>query len=144
MVSQEKRSLISEAKKDGMSVKEMARVYRVPERTIRGLLKHEQDTGSMDANTGKCGRPPAVSGEGLELMRKIIEEQPDITLEEIKGKMNLSICLSAICRIIRNKLGFTYKKNFTRKRAGQREKQSEAGGVHKRTNSVGAGAACIH
>jgi transposase len=118
MVSKEKRSLISRANRDGMSVKEMARVYRVPERTIRRLLKHEQETGSMEAHTGRCGRPPALSREGLELMRKIIEEQPDITLEEIKERMKLSICVSAICRIIKYKLKFTYKKNSVRKRAG--------------------------
>jgi transposase len=126
MVSRERRSLTSEAHRDGMSVKEMAKAYRVPERTIRRLPKPERAAGSMDANTRKGGRPPALSGEGPELMRKIIGEQPNITLEEIKGKMKLSISLSAICRIIRNKPGFTYKKNFTRKRAGQREKQGGA------------------
>jgi transposase len=118
MVSQEKRSLISGAKKDGMSVKEMVKVYRVPERTIRGLPRHEQDTGSMAANTGKCGRPPALSGEGPELMRKIIGEQPDITLEEIKGNMKLPVSISAICRIIRKKLGFTYKKKLCTQAGG--------------------------
>jgi transposase len=110
MVSKERRYLISEAHKDGMSAKEMARVYRVPERTVRRLLEHEKKTGSMEANTKNCGRPPALSGEELELMRKIIEEQPDITLEEIKTLMQLTISLSAICRIIKNKLKFTYKK----------------------------------
>jgi transposase len=95
-------------------VKEMAKVYRVPERTIRWLPGHERETGSMKANTCNCGRPPALSEEGPGLMRKVIEEHPDITLEEIKGKMKLSISVSAICRIVRYKLKFTYKKLYTR------------------------------
>lgn len=123
MISQEKRKLISDAHKEGMSVKEMSRVYRVPERSIRGLLIHERKTGSMEVDTSTWGRPSALDEGELEKMKALIEERPDITLEEIKEAMGLSICISAICRIVRNKLGFTYKKNFARKRAGQRKKQ---------------------
>lgn len=64
----------------------------------------------MDANTDKCGRPAALNGNELEQMRQLILDNPDITLEEIKEEMQLDICVSAIHRIIKGKLGFTYKK----------------------------------
>ena len=78
----------------------MTEVYEVPERTIRGLLKHEEETGSMEEKK-KSGRPPALEAGGLEQMKNIINEQNDITLEEIKEKMGLSISLAAICKIVK-------------------------------------------
>jgi transposase len=35
----------------GISVKQMAEVYQVPERTIEGLLAHERETGTMGVDT---------------------------------------------------------------------------------------------
>jgi transposase len=46
-------------------------------------------------------------------MRKIILERADITLEEIKEEVQVDTCLSAIHRITHNKLGFTYKRQYT-------------------------------
>ena len=77
----------------------------------------------MEVDTSGRGRPPALDEAGLEKMKALIEERPDITLEEIKGALGLPVCISAVCRMIRKKLGFTYKKNITRKRTGQRKEQ---------------------
>jgi transposase len=110
MTSAEVRGLISKAHRDGMPVQEMVTAYRVSKSTIYKLLAQEKTEGEMRSRTDKCGRPPAVSENELEQMKNLIVERPDITLEEIKETMHLEICLSAIHRIIRNKLGFTYKK----------------------------------
>jgi transposase len=110
MTSQEKRQLISEANKIGMSVSEMVRAYQVSKSTIYKLLAQEKLEGNMAGHTDCCGRPSALDEAELEQMRELILGQPDITLEEIKVSMGLDICLSAIHRIIHNKLGFTYKK----------------------------------
>lgn len=110
MTSQEVRKLIQKGKKQGLSSKEMAVAYQISERTVYRWLAREKATGAMDANTDKCGRRAALDSDGLEQMRQLILDNPDITLEEIKEEMQLDICLSAIHRIIKGKLGFTYKK----------------------------------
>jgi transposase len=110
MTSTEKRDLISKGHQNGMSVREMARVYFLPERTIRGLLQHERKTGSMQPITSRWGRPPALDTAGYERVKALIEKQPDITLQEIKDTLGLSLSLSALCRIIKYKMGFNYKK----------------------------------
>ena len=110
MTSQEKRQLISDANKIGMPVSEMVRAYQVSKSTIYKLLAQEKAEGHMASHTACCGRPPALDESGLEQMRQAILENPDITLREIKESMSLDIGLSAIHRIIQNKLGFTYKK----------------------------------
>lgn len=121
MVSKEKRELISHAYKKGLSVNVIAEMYELPVRTVNRLLKHEQQTGSMKPNTHNCGRPPAIDAEGMERMRRLIEEQPDITLREIKETMNLSISIPAISRKVKHKLGFSYKKTASRRGTGDRE-----------------------
>ena len=110
MTSVEVRGLISKAHNEGMPVSDMVKAYRVSKSTIYKLLAQEKNEGAMKTHTDHCGRPPAVNSEGLEQMEKLIMMRPDITLEEIKGELQLSICVSAIHRIIRKKLGFSYKK----------------------------------
>jgi len=127
------RNLISKANKNGMAVKDMAKAYDIPERTIRDLLRHERVTGSMQPDTHKCGRHPELTEQGLQRLEKLIEDEPDITLSEMKKRLGLSIGESEICTIVKHKLGFSYKKkrsspasgtlNRTR-RSGKRFKES--------------------
>ena len=110
MTSIEVRKLISNAHNEGMSVNDMVKAYRVSKSTLYKLLAQEKNEGAMNPHTDHCGRPPAINPEGLEQMKDLILMRPDITLEELKEELQLSICVSAIHRIIRNKLGFSYKK----------------------------------
>lgn len=110
MTSKEKREMIRDGKKSGMSTAEMSRAYQVSTRTIQRLFAMEKSSGNMMPHTSRCGRKSALSADELRQMKELIEQRPDMTLFEIKEKMNLTICLSAIHRIIRGKLGFTYKK----------------------------------
>jgi transposase len=61
-------------------------------------------------------------------MQQLIEEQPDITLEEIKKEMELGISVSARGRKVHNKLGYNYKK----------KRFTPASGTLKRTRRNGA------
>jgi transposase len=110
MVDVSVRKLIIQAHADGMGATEIARVYRVTRKTVYNLVEHEKRSGQLAADMSSVGRKPALDETGLGKMRQLILENPDMTLEEIKESMGLDICLSAIHRIIRNKLGFTYKK----------------------------------
>ena len=110
MISMEKRELIMLARNDGMSVEEIVRVYRVGRSTVYELFQLVRDTGSITPRPHTRGRKPSLNNEGLAALKALIEARRDITLEEIKEEMELSISLSALSRIIRKKLGFTYKK----------------------------------
>ena len=127
MVKIEIRKLISDAYKNGKRISELVEIFQIPERTICGLLKHERETGSMEPSNQNCGRPPALTNAELEEMKKIVEGQNDITLEELKEKMHLSICISAISRILRFKLGFNYKKKRW-SRQSETVRKTSAGG----------------
>lgn len=110
MIHMEVRKKIVAARKSGLKIKEISRAYNVSETAVLRLLKRERETGDITPRTHLRGRKPTVDASGKEAMRALILSKPDITLEEIKEEMNLEIGITAISAIVRNKLGFRFKK----------------------------------
>jgi transposase len=65
----------------------------------------------MEPRTQNCGRPSALDEYELEQLRILVELHPDMTLEELKAFMNLSVDISTISKILK-KMGFRYKKKL--------------------------------
>ena len=57
-----------------------------------------------------CGRKAILGESDLAAIDQLIEEQGDITLEEVKETLELGVCISTISWTIHNKLGYRYKK----------------------------------
>ena len=110
MIHMEVRKKILKARSSGLKIAEISRAYLVSESAISRLLRLERDTGSIAPRTNLRGRKPSLSSAQLEEMRELIIAQPDITLEEIRETMGLEIKKSRISVIVREKLGFRYKK----------------------------------
>ena len=111
MIHIEVRKKIVAARKRGIKIAEISRAYQVSESAVNRLLRLERDTGSILPRTNLRGRKPSLSGIQLDEMRKLIIAHPDITLEEIRESMGLTIKKSRISVIVREKLGFRYKKD---------------------------------
>jgi transposase len=110
MIKIEIREAIVAARKRGLTVSAICMAYGVKANAVFKLLRIERETGDITPRTHTRGRKSALSVEQLDQMRALIIERNDITLSEIKERMGLGISLSALHRIIRGKLGFTYKK----------------------------------
>lgn len=110
MIHNEVRKKIVEAKRNGVTVKEICRVNNVGKSAVYDLLKQAQETGIIDPQTHLRGRKPTLDENGLAEIKAKIEEQCDITAAEIKDALGLSLCESSICKIIKHKLGYRYKK----------------------------------
>lgn len=106
------REVIVEDRKDGMTVRAISKAVRVSESAIYRLFQKKRETGSIDPTYKNCGRNSEVTAEKLNDMETLILENPDITLAEIKETMQLSIQKSQISNIVRQKLGFRYKKRW--------------------------------
>ena len=120
MISIEIRKLIIAAREAGKSVVEIMNTYNIKQTAVYSLYKLVNETGSVEPRPNKRGRKPALNEEQLRNLEQLIIDNSDITLEEIKEQMDLKISLSAISRIIRNKLNYHYKKNATPKRTATR------------------------
>ena len=110
MLHIETKKQLLEAHKRGIPVKEIVKSYATPKSTVYRLLKQEQERGTVIPRTHMRGRKPSYSTEELAAIKELIDKQCDITAEEIKEKLKLDLCLSSIRTIIREKLGYRYKK----------------------------------
>jgi transposase len=110
MISIEVRKLIVAARKDGMQIKEIERAYHVKKSSIYNFLDLVQETGDVIPRTCNCGRKPTLDEDGLKRLENLLQGQPDITLEEIKEKLDLPIGITAISTIITQKLHYRFKK----------------------------------
>lgn len=102
MVAMKIREIILADLQDGMKVSEISRVMRIDESTIYRLKAKYEQTGSLEANYEPSGRKCELDEAGLETLKQLVIEHPDITLEEIRERMQLSIKKSEISNILRN------------------------------------------
>lgn len=112
MIPMEIRKIIIADHDDGMKVKSISLAVRVSASAIYRLLKKRQKTGTIEPSYENSGRQSEVTVGKLAQMEALIIENSDITLAEIKEAMHLSIQKSEISNILRNKLGFRYKKRW--------------------------------
>lgn len=110
MMHKEVRKKVVEARKNGITVKEICRVNSLGKSAVYDLLKQERETGNMEPQTHMRGRKSTIGAECLSAIDEQIKMQCDITAREIKENLGLELCESQICRIIRHKLGYRYKK----------------------------------
>lgn len=112
MIPMEIRKIIVADYDDGMSVKSISRAVRVSTSAIYRLLEKKRKTGTLEPSYENIGRRLEVTPDKLAKMKALVAENSDITLAEIKEAMHLSIQKSEISNILRNKLGFRYKKRW--------------------------------
>jgi len=115
-LSNDLRERIIKAKLRGDTEDKIAQEKEVNKSTITKLWALYRETGSHEARPNPNGRKPALSQRQLEQITIRINEQPDITLKELIDELNLPVCVSALCRTVKNKLGFRFKKNAARYR----------------------------
>jgi len=81
--------------------------------TVCGIIKLYSETGSIEPRPLNNGRPPKMTTQNKEELKAAVLEQPDITLEEVKEKLNLPVCISRICRILNGELDLPRKKKLS-------------------------------
>lgn len=113
MMGKEVRERIIEARERGVTVAALSKSYGVSERSIFKLQALYRATGNITPRTHTRGRKSTVNAEMLARIDQTIQEIPDITLEELREKLRLPVQVSRLCQIIREKLGYTYKKRWS-------------------------------
>jgi transposase len=110
MLHLEVRKKIIEARKNAVTVREICKAYTVKKTAVYNLLKQERETGDITPRTHNRGRKPTLIEDDLSRIENLLTERKDITAAEVKELLNLPLCESSICKIIRNKLGYRFKK----------------------------------
>lgn len=111
MVSVNIREIIIADLKKGIKVNEISKVLDVNKATIYSIKKKYEKTEILEGNYGSCGKKSELDKVGLEKLKELVLKQPDITLEEIRQTMNLSIkSLKSVIFFVIN-LDFVLKKD---------------------------------
>ena len=95
---------------------EVAKRFKVSEGMVKKLLAQRNRTGDLRPRYRFCGRKPGLEPRHGESMRKLVEREPDVTLEEIKQRLGLDCTIGAIHWVL-TRLGLTYKKRRSMRRS---------------------------
>ena len=109
MLSNEAREMMIKAYEKTGNAKEVAECYGIDVSTVYRLERQKKRTGSVKLRTNQRGRKALLSQEDLSNIDKTIQEQPDITIDEIIKKLNLNASNETV-RTAVIKMGYTYKK----------------------------------
>ena len=91
------------------SRRQLAVRFSVNVSTITRLLKLRRETGAIEPRPHASGIEPTLDQEGLERLRKLVQETPDATLEQHKQSLGISGSIMIVWRGL-EKLGITGKK----------------------------------
>lgn len=83
--------------------------WKVSRQWIQKIKKQRRETGSIEPKIPKTGPKPKLA-EHRGLLKQIVEETPDATLEEIREQLPVHVSIQTV-HVELKKLKFTYKKN---------------------------------
>jgi transposase len=105
-------------KREG-SRRQIARRFSVDVSCITRLLQLRRQTGSIEPRPHGGGKPPILDQGALERLRRLVQEHPDATLQELQQRLGVGGSLMIVWRAL-EKLGITRKKKT--KHADERDR----------------------
>jgi len=101
---------------EGKLVSEITNELDVKPTFVYNTIFLYKSTGSVEPKPASGGRKPYLDAEKQQQIETLIQETPDLTLQEIKDILSLDISISVLCDTINKKLKLNYKKNAIRHR----------------------------
>jgi transposase len=108
------RKRVLRAWDSGLDAERVAAKYEVSRAWVHRLVQRRRETGSMTPRKQTKFRGRALAGQEDRLVA-LITARPDATLAELRDALPTTAALSTLWRTI-EQLGFTLKKNGTRRR----------------------------
>ncbi len=97
----------------GMTDQEAAALFKIGEATVRRWKRLKRETGALGRRPGGGGNPPRIAPEQYEVVRAIVEDQPDLTDQEVAWEFHRrtgrSVSRASMNRVLL-KLALTRKK----------------------------------
>jgi transposase len=109
------RKRVLRAWDSGVDAKTIAAKYEVSRAWVNRLVQYRRETGSIAPRQQTTFRPRVLAGQEARLTA-LVAARPDATLVELRDALPTTAALSTLWRAL-DRLGFTLKKNGTRRRA---------------------------
>jgi transposase len=112
----------------GISQRQLAQNFRVTVSFVQDLLKQQRELGTIAPKVRTKQTPTKLNAAQLEVLRQLVETQPDATLAELREqlceKTGVLIGVATVDRMVRLKLGLTFKKKASTPRRKERMKSN--------------------
>jgi transposase len=93
---------------------EVAEIFGIGEATVHRWKRLKREKGSLAPRQHRSGNPATIGPERWDLIRQIVKDEPDLTIQEIADEFwrrsGKQVSRSAMCRTL-IKLGLTRKKS---------------------------------
>jgi transposase len=113
--SMDLRKRVAKAWDGGVDADAVAEKYDVSRAWVHRLIQRRRETGSLAPRTQTKFRRRVLTAREEERLAALILARPDATLTELRDAVPTTAALSTLWRTI-DRLGFTLKKNGTRRR----------------------------
>ena len=100
MLHDETRKLLIEAWNKTHNAKEIAECFSVNTSTVYRPEKQMRETGSVKTRTSQRGRKHALTPEDLQNIDRVVQQEPDITIDEIIDKLGLHVCNETVRKAV--------------------------------------------
>ena len=85
------------------SVRQIAKRFQVSASFVQKLIKKYRQTGTVDSEPHRGGKPPKLNPEQIDLVKELIEQHSDATLQELcnmlESQSGIRISRSTMSRI---------------------------------------------
>ena len=109
MLSNRERKLLIDAHEKGYKSVQLSDIFGVSVSSVNRIIRQYKMTGSYELRTHNRGRKSIFAESDLNNIANAINSQPDITINEIIEKLNLSATNEAVRKTV-IKMGYRYKK----------------------------------
>ena len=109
MLSEDTKERIYKAYINTNNPREVAKYFSIAKSTLYRIVKQYKETGNFKIRTSQRGRKSLLTKTDIEAIKREIEKQPDVTMNEIKERLNLSVHPETIRKKV-IELGFRRKK----------------------------------
>jgi transposase len=108
------------------SLPTVAALFGVSLNCVANYLRLRTDTDSLQPRPNPGGRPPAIPPDRYDELRRLLTEQPHLTLAQLRDALRVECSLAAVCRTL-HKVGLTRQQKSARRRAAPPRRPGAAG-----------------
>jgi len=122
------RKRILELYEEGETTSDIATFLGYCVAAVRRVRQQFRQRGTVEPQTHRCGRHTLLTPKRKARLQQLLTKQPDATLAELGARMDRPFGTSTVDLWLRQ-LGWTYKKNALRHRAGPPRRGRKKGPV---------------
>jgi len=119
---------------------EVAKRFKVSLGMVKKLLAQRTRTGDLGSRHRFSGRKARLMPEHGSKLKQLIAQEPDLTLAELKARLDLSCTVAAVHWVV-TRLGLTYKKRRSMRpnKTGRTSRRRVGAGAEAKAGSIRPG-----